>query len=94
MLDLLPLSDKTKKRLLEVLREVTKELVKHNDLFATVFRLFFEELGKLLNNSENLDSQELIQETNLLMGTISEHLLNKEIAYELSHIEEDGVELE
>ena len=94
MLDLLPLSDITKKRLLEVLREVTKQLVKHDDLFATVFRLFFEELGKLLNNSEGLDSQELIQETNLLMGTISEHLLNRKIVYELSHFEEDDVELE
>lgn len=75
MLDLLPLSEETKEKLLEVLREVAKELNRHKDLYSITFRLFFEELGKLLKNSEGLDSEELIKDTNLLMGIISEHLL-------------------
>ena len=91
MLDLLPLSEETKEKLLEVLRAVAKELSQHNDLYATVFRLYFEELGKLLNNSDGLDSQDLIDEAGLLMGVISEHLLSREIVYEPI---EDEVELE
>lgn len=83
MLDLLPLSEETKEKLLEVLREVCTELSQHNDLYATVFRLYFEELGKLLNNSEGLDSQSLVDEAGLLMGVISEHLLSREIVYEI-----------
>ena len=91
MLDLLPLSEETKKKLLDVLREVCGELSPHSDLYATVFRLYFEELGKLLNNSEVLDSQALIDEAGLLMGVISEHLLSREIVYE---IVDDDVELD
>lgn len=97
MLDLLPLSEKTKEKLLEVLREVTKELARHKDLYSTVFRLFFEELGKLLKNSEGLDIEELTDNTNLLMGTISEHILNGKVVYELVDSAEDleeDVELE
>jgi hypothetical protein len=91
MLDLLPLSEETKEKLLNILREVVKELSKHSDLYATVFRLYFTELGKLLNNSDKLDSQDLIDEAGLLMGVISEHLLSREIVYEPV---EDEVELD
>jgi hypothetical protein len=91
MLDLLPLSEETKEKLLETLRGVCRELSQHNDLYATTFRLYFEELGKILNNSEGLDIQALIDEAGLLMGVISEHLLSREIVYEMV---DDDVELE
>lgn len=94
MLDLLPLSEETKEKLLEVLRQVVKELNKHKDLYSVTLRLFFEELGKLLKNSAGLDSEELVKDTNLLMGTISEHLLNRDIIYELVDSNEEDVELE
>lgn len=93
MLSLLPLTEETKNKLLDVLREVVKELSQYDELYATTFKLFFRELGRLLNNSEGLDSQDLIDDTCLLMGTISEHLISKEIMYELVD-EEDDVELE
>jgi hypothetical protein len=98
MLDLLPISEEVKEELLSVLRKVVTELSSHKDLFPTVFRLFFTELGKILNNSEGLNSEDLIDEANLLMGTVSEYLLNKElgstVVYELVDSREDDVELE
>jgi hypothetical protein len=94
MLDLLPLSEELKEKLIEVLREVVKKLAQHDDLYSTIFRLFFTELGKLLTNSEGLDSKGLIEETNLLMGTISEHILSRKIVYELVDSEEDDIELD
>jgi hypothetical protein len=94
MLDLLPLSEETKEKLLEVLRVVTKELNQYDDLYSNTFRLFFEELGKLLKNSEGLDSEELIDDTNLLMGTISEHILGGTVIYEFVEDYEEDVELE
>lgn len=94
MLDLLPLSEETKERLLEVLRDVTRELHQHEDLYSTTLKLFFEELGKLLKNSEGLNNEELIDDTNLLMGTISEHILGGTVIYELVEDDEEDVELE
>lgn len=94
MLDLLPLSEETKEKLLDVLREVTKELNQYVDLYSTTFRLFFEELGKLLKNSEGLSHEELIDDTNMLMGTISEHILGGTVIYELVEDDEEDVELE
>lgn len=94
MKDLLPLSEETKEKLLEVLRKVTTELAPHNDLYSTTFRLFLEELGKIFNNSEGLNSEELLDSANLLMGIISEHILGGEIIYELIEVEEDEEDVE
>ena len=98
MLELLPLSEETKEKLIDVLRDVVTQLAQHKDLYSTVFRLFFTELGKLLNNSEGLDSEELIDEANLFMGIVSEYTLSRELSsnvvYELVDSDEDDVELE
>lgn len=94
MKDLLPLSEKTKEKFLEALREVTTELALHSDLYSIVFRLYLEELGKMFNNSEGLSSEELIDSANLLMGIISEHILGGEVIYELVEEDEEDVELE
>lgn len=93
MKDLLPLSEETKEKLLEALREVTIELAPHKDLYSTTFRLYLEEVGKMFNNSEGLNSEELIDSANLLMGIISEHILGGEIIYELVDSDEEDVEL-
>jgi len=95
MKDLLPLSEELKEKLIEVLRETVQELSGHKDLYSTAFRLYFTELGKILNNTEGLDSQELVDEASLLMGVISEYVLNEgDVYYELVDLGTDDVELE
>ena len=95
MLDLLPLSEEVKERFISALREVVTELAEHQELYPSAFRIFFTELGKMLTNSKELNSLELENEAVSLMGLVSEYLLNKELRYELSDVDdEEDVELE
>jgi len=94
MKDLLPLSEELKEKLINVLRETVQELSQHKDIYSTAFRLYFTELGKILNNTEGLDSEELVDEANILMGVISEYILNEGTMYELVDLDEDVVELD
>jgi len=94
MKDLLPLSEELKEKLIDVLRETVQELSGHKDLYSTAFRLYFTELGKILNNTEGLGSEELVDEANILMGVISEYILNEGTMYELVDLDKDVVELD
>lgn len=92
MLEILPLSETTKESFLNSLRQVVKELNQYNDLYSKAYREFFNELGKLLSNSDDCDSDELEARMLSFMGLISEYLLDKEMKYSEYLLEMEEVE--